>query len=58
MYEEDWRSAKNDPPSSGQYVEIGRADHTGYVADLECLWWYPRDWNVDDMYWRPAEIPS
>lgn len=52
----DWRPAHGEPPARGAFVEIGRIDHTGDIAALDKLWWYPEygNWNLVGMWWRPA----
>lgn len=54
----EWREVLVAAPAPGQYVEIGRVlDHAGDVAPLDKLWWFPMNWNLDGMYWRPAQEP-
>lgn len=49
-----WRSALLDAPGRGEYVEIGRIRGEDIVG-LDKLWWYPQNWNLNGMYWRPAQ---
>jgi hypothetical protein len=51
-----WMLADESPPRLGQWVEIGRIPPGGTdVQALDKVWWYPMNWNLYGMFWKPAD---
>jgi hypothetical protein len=54
MPDDQWIQAAVRQPARGQRVDIGRFGRSETIEFLDTLYWYPMNWNLHGMWWRPA----
>lgn len=67
ILELEWKSAEEEPPARGVFVELARAAKAGVdrfglndseKEPLDRVYWHPANWNLRGLFWRFCAPPN